>query len=117
MDRGERGAGNAIATMETIPKIVAIQQRVAADTGCAFFNTFEAMGGDGTMQRWYEGKPRLVGGDLIHPTPQGAKIVATAFVDQLQQGYARYRSRNGLQPAATVVNSPLPTPTIGENKH
>jgi lysophospholipase L1-like esterase len=120
MDRGERGAGNAIATMETVPKIVAIQQRVAAETGCAFFNTFQAMGGDGTMQRWYEGKPRLVGGDLIHPTPQGAKIVATAFVEQIQQGYSRYKSRNGLE-------SPSPGPAshaaaqsaapIGENRN
>jgi lysophospholipase L1-like esterase len=98
MDRGERGGGNFIATMATIPKIVAIQRRVAADTGCAFFNTFEAMGGDGTMQRWYEGRPRLVGGDLIHPTPQGAKIVATAFVDQLEAGYARYKARTAPAP-------------------
>ena len=93
MDRGQRGGGNSIETMPTIPKLVAIQQRVAADTGCAFFNTFEAMGGEGTMQRWYESKPRLVGGDLIHPSPAGAKIVATAFVNQLQDGYARYMGR------------------------
>jgi lysophospholipase L1-like esterase len=115
MDRGERGAGNAIATMDTIPKIVDIQRRVAADTGCAFFNTFQAMGGDGTMQRWYEGKPRLVGGDLIHPTPQGAKIVATAFVDQIQQGYTRYKSRIGLQPSATTPSAAQTPSPIGEN--
>ena len=116
MDRGERGAGNAISTMDTIPKIVDIQRRVAADTGCAFFNTFQAMGGEGTMQRWYEGKPRLVGGDLIHPTPQGAKIVATAFVDQIQKGYTRYKSRIGLQPSvATPPVTQAPSP-IGENR-
>ena len=114
MDRGERGAGNAISTMDTIPKIVDIQRRVAADTGCAFFNTFQAMGGDGTMQRWYEGKPRLVGGDLIHPTPQGAKIVATAFVDQIQQGYTRYKSRIGLQPSA--ANAPCGTDTLTDRR-
>jgi lysophospholipase L1-like esterase len=120
MDRGERGAGNAIATMETIPKIVAIQQRVAAETGCAFFNTFQAMGGDGTMQRWYEGKPRLVGGDLIHPTPQGAKIVATAFVEQIQQGYSRYKSRNGLESPSPGPASHAPAQSaapIGENRN
>ena len=93
MDRGQRAGGNGIETMPTIPKLVAIQERVAADTGCAFFNTFQAMGGEGTMQRWYDSKPRLVGGDLIHPSPAGAKIVATAFVDQLEQGYSRYTTR------------------------
>jgi lysophospholipase L1-like esterase len=116
MDRGERGAGNAISTMDTIPKIVDIQRRVAADMGCAFFNTFQAMGGDGTMQRWYEGKPRLVGGDLIHPTPQGAKIVATAFVDQIQQGYKRYKSRIGLDTAAATPSATQATSPIGENR-
>lgn len=115
MDRGERGAGNAVNTMATIPKIVAIQQRVAVDTGCAFFNTFQAMGGDGTMQRWYESKPRLVGGDLIHPTPQGAKIVATAFVEQIEAGYLRYKSRIGLSSSASPTPAaPKPSQT-GEN--
>ena len=71
MDRGQRAGGNSIETMPTIPKLVAIQQRVAADTGCAFFNTFEAMGGDGTMQRWYDSKPRLVGGGPDPSFPRG----------------------------------------------
>ena len=109
MDRGER-SGGGIQTMATIPRLVAIQRRVAADTGCAFFNTFQAMGGDGTMQRWYESKPRLVGGDLIHPSPAGARIVATAFVDQLNQGYARYQARTlkAARPAAPAAISSKP---------
>ncbi len=109
MDRGERGGGNSIETMATIPKLVAIQERVATDTGCAFFNTFEAMGGEGTMQRWYESKPRLVGGDLIHPSPAGAKIVATAFVDQLLQGYGRFEGR--VQPHVAA-----PKPLVGAGR-
>ena len=68
------------------------------------------MGGDGTMQRWYESKPRLVGGDLIHPSPAGAKIVATAFVDQLLQGYARYQGRSGGHPAAPATAVPAAAP-------
>jgi hypothetical protein len=108
MDRGERVGGGAIQTMATIPRIVAIQERVAAETGCGFFNTFEAMGGDGTMQRWYEGKPRLVGGDLIHPSPQGAKIVATDFVKELMDGYERYRKRNA--PQAVAEGKPANSP-------
>ena len=53
MDRGHRVGLDQIETMATIPKIVAIQRRVAAETGCAFFDTFQAMGGEGTMARWY----------------------------------------------------------------
>ena len=70
MDRGEHTA-EGIETMPTIPRIVAIQRRVARETGCGFFDTFSAMGGDGTMARWYAAQPRLVSADLIHPYPAG----------------------------------------------
>jgi lysophospholipase L1-like esterase len=90
MDRGERGDGNSIVTMPAIPAIVKIQQRVAADTGCGFFNTFEAMGGEGTMEKWYDDPPRMVAADLIHPTPQGARIVAQHLTEQLLIGYERW---------------------------
>ena len=93
MDRGERSGIDQIDTMATIPRIVAIQKQVAADTHCAFFDTFNAMGGDGTMSRWYTGKPRLVAADLIHPTPQGASIIAQIFVKNLMQGYDAYKAQ------------------------
>ena len=69
MDRGER-SGDTITTMRAIPEIVAIQQRVAQATGCGFFNTYQAMGGNGTMALWYNRHPPLVGADLIHPSPR-----------------------------------------------
>jgi hypothetical protein len=104
MDRGERSGIDEINTMSTIPRIVAIQKRVASDTHCAFFDTFNAMGGDGTMSRWYNGKPRLVAGDLIHPTPQGASIVAQIFVKNLMQGYESYKGRQGGGTPAAVTS-------------
>ena len=44
MDRGEKAESGKVETIRTIPKIVNIQRRVAAETGCAFFDTFTAMG-------------------------------------------------------------------------
>ena len=105
MDRGERSGIDEINTMATIPRIVAIQKRVAAETGCAFFDTFDAMGGDGTMSRWYGAKPRLVSADLIHPTPQGALVIAQVFVKDLLQGYDAYRKRAGVQTPAAVTQA------------
>ena len=93
MDRGAR-EGDVISTMPAIPKLVGIQQRVAAELGCGFFNTYAAMGGDGTMQRWYDGHPRMVAADLIHPSPQGARIVAQSLTGQLLIGYERYQQRH-----------------------
>jgi lysophospholipase L1-like esterase len=93
MDRGAKGDGDAITTMPAIPKIVAIQRRVAAELGCGFFDTYDAMGGDGTMAAWYNRQPRMVAADLIHPSPQGARIVARLLTGQLLVGYERYLHR------------------------
>jgi len=101
MDRGERSGLDDIETMSTIPEIVAIQRQAAAETHCAFFDTFGAMGASGTMARWYAASPRLVTADLLHPTPQGATIVASLFVEQLSLRYDRWKMQHGIAlPAA-----------------
>jgi lysophospholipase L1-like esterase len=105
MDRGERD-GDQITTMRAIPEIVAIQQRVAEQTGCGFFNTYQAMGGNGTMSRWYSRHPAMVGADLIHPSPQGARIVAQLLTGQLLIGYERYMQTHPVpQPGSTPAIS------------
>jgi lysophospholipase L1-like esterase len=91
MDRGRREPGGEIGTMPGIPRLVALQQQVALETGCAFFNTYLAMGGPGTMGRWYQAEPRLVGGDFIHPMPKGAYIVGNLLYQALTDGYNRYK--------------------------
>ncbi len=93
MDRGRRNGSGEIETMATIPEIVAIQRRVAHETGCAFFDTFRAMGGAGTMARWYAARPRLVSADFIHPYPAGGKQIAVAFTRELALGLNRYKLR------------------------
>jgi len=82
MDRGHQNGGE-IETLPTILRIVDIQRRVAAELDCGFFHTFEVMGGAGTMARWYDS----------HPTSQGARIVAAAFVRELINGLNRYKLR------------------------
>ncbi|MSV30930.1 MAG: hypothetical protein EXQ57_00245 [Bryobacterales bacterium] len=91
MDRGQRMPSGEIETVAPMNRLVALEQRVAAEHGCAFFNTFEAMGGPGTMGRWYLAEPRMVGADLIHPMPAGAKIVGNLLYKSLQDGYRRYK--------------------------
>jgi len=94
MDRGYRAKSGEIETMPTIPEIVAIQRRVARDTGCGFFDTFQAMGGAGTMARWYAAQPRLVSADFIHPYPAGGKQIAAIFARELSRGLDRYKERH-----------------------
>jgi hypothetical protein len=93
MDRGERKTNGEIGTVEAMPRLVDIESKVAAETGVAFFNTFEAMGGEGTMAKWYNGEPRLVGADFIHPMPAGARIVGELLYNALREGYNGYKLR------------------------
>jgi len=93
MDRGKRAGGGKVVTLEAIPKIVEMQQRVARDTGCAFFNMFAAMGGEGTMARWHSGKKHLVGSDFTHPNADGAVTVGVLTYEALIDGYAKYQKR------------------------
>jgi len=93
MDRGQRMTDGEISTVPTIPRLVSMQERAARESGCAFFNTFEAMGGIGTMGRWYGAEPRLVGADFIHPMPAGAKIVGGLLYQALIDGYNKYKLR------------------------
>jgi hypothetical protein len=54
---------------------------------------FEAMGGEGTMARWHEGRKHLVGGDLTHPNGDGAQTVGTLLYMALMENYNGYRER------------------------
>jgi lysophospholipase L1-like esterase len=93
MDRGELKPDGSIGTIETLPRLVSKEKQLAAELGVGFFNTFEAMGGRGTMAKWYAAQPRLVGADYIHPLPAGAKIVGELLYDSLRDGYSEYKIR------------------------
>jgi hypothetical protein len=86
LDRAEFKNG-AISTKPVILDLVAIQRRVAAARGVAFWSIFDAMGGEGSMARWFRARPALAGGDLTHPTPLGAEVIGDMLVDALLGAY------------------------------
>ena len=103
MDRGYKTGPGEIETMPTIPRIVETQRRVARETGCGFFDTYDAMGGEGTMARWYAAQPRLVSADFIHPYPAGGRIIAGIFVREITAGLNRYKLRQTEMRSQRVV--------------
>ena len=104
MDRGTRGPGGSIVTRPMIPKLVAYQRRIAAETGCAFFDTYSAMGGEGTVAKWYEARPRLMGGDFTHPTWQGSEIVGNLISDAIINSYEKYKQQHSSVAEQTTGN-------------
>jgi lysophospholipase L1-like esterase len=93
MDRGQRDSNSRVTTVPTLPRLVEIQRKIAAEMGCAFFNTFQAMGGEGTMARWYDSTPRLVSADFTHPLPAGARKVGVLLDQALESGYRQFKAR------------------------
>ncbi len=93
MDRGERKDDGNLGTVDALPRLVNIESKGAAELGVAFFNTFQAMGGEGTMAKWYNGEPRMVAADFTHPMPAGAKIVGELLYNALRDGYNEYKLR------------------------
>jgi lysophospholipase L1-like esterase len=106
MDRGERNASGQIETVPALQRLVEAERRIAADEGVAFFNTFEAMGGNGTMAKWYAAEPRLVGADFIHPMPAGAKIIGNLLYKAILDSYNRYKTQKYSTRAAHSVALP-----------
>lgn len=93
LDRGERGPGGKIVTRKIIPQIVALQRKTALAHKVGFFNTFEAMGGEGTIGRWVHKKPPLASWDFTHPTLQGADVLGGLIYDALLADFDAYAKR------------------------
>lgn len=90
LDQAQRTERGAIRTMHRVPIIVAAQRRAAAAEGCAFFDTYGAMGGEGAMRRWYRSRPRLSFGDLRHATPAGYRVIGNMLYKALLKGFSDF---------------------------
>lgn len=93
--------GTQIITRPAIPRIVQIHKELAAELGIAYWNIFEAMGGEGAMVRWHNANPRLGAGDFAHPTAEGGEVLGNKFYYALMQGFAAYLQAQGM-PAGTT---------------
>ena len=105
-DRAARLNGK-LTTKTIIPRLVATQRRAALKAGCAFYDTYQAMGGHGSMARWYESKPRLCAGDMTHPNRLGADLLGGGLYRSFVTGLIEYA---GLTMQAKAAGAPLPVP-------
>jgi lysophospholipase L1-like esterase len=92
VDHGYRDAGRIVGN-QMVPKLTAVQRKVALAEGCAFFDTYAAMGGDGAVARWRRAKPPLISGDLAHLTHEGQKVLGHYVYLALMEAYRDYRDR------------------------
>lgn len=90
MDRAEK-RGDTFRSRPVVPKLAALQRKVAGEVGCGYFDTLGAMGGFGSMQTWFQ--RGLGGADLAHPSSAGAEVLGNWVYLALMEGYEAYRAR------------------------
>jgi lysophospholipase L1-like esterase len=86
-------ARNSYVTHKKVPFIVEQLRAVAMENDCAFWDMFQAMGGQNSMPSWVFHEPPLAEKDFIHFTPQGARIVAQMFYKAFIYEYNDYIKR------------------------
>lgn len=79
-DRGQK-VGMDIGSMPTVEALVRVQRNVAVRTGSLFWDTREAMGGDGAAVDWHRRK--LVNSDYVHLNHRGGRELADIFLNSL----------------------------------
>lgn len=90
LDQGERDERGEIVTIKKMPEIVEAQRRVAKAKGCAFYDTFSAMGGLNSVRKWHRSRPRLVTSDFKHATPQGYVVIGDMVYKALLAAFAEH---------------------------
>ncbi len=89
-DRGTH-TSNGIGTMHGVEMLAGYQEKLASETGVAFYNLFLAMGGEGSMGR-------LTGQgcgskDFVHINYKGGKIISKHIFDSFVAGQKNWTNR------------------------
>jgi hypothetical protein len=87
MSRKEKGK---YVSYPNVKKIRDAQRQAAFRAGCAFWDTFEAMGGEHSMPSWVFHDPPLAQKDFTHFTYRGSKLIAKMFYESLMVDYNEY---------------------------
>lgn len=91
-------------TRPRVPRIVEVQRRVSPEFGCAFWDTYRYMGGEGSMHAWVLARPQLGSPDHIHFTARGYVKLGMAFGDALMRAYdAFHLQADPLEPPPAKV--------------
>ena len=95
-----------------VPKLAAAQRKIAHEAGCAYWDTFGAMGGSGAMGIWVQrglGQP-----DLAHPSGAGAEVIGNWIYLALMDAYETFKSRQSGAPAAAPAPAPSSTASASD---
>ncbi len=93
-DRDKRGADGQMHTMGGVKELVQFERKMASDHKVAFWNLYEAMGGDGSIAKMKERKEANL--DYTHINFAGGHYLAQLLFDVLINGKENYGNRTSL---------------------
>ena len=96
-DRDYKDENGEVRTMPGIRNLVRFQQNLAAEEGVAFWNMFEAMGGNESMKALVDAKPSMANYDYTHINVRGGKHLAGLLFEALIYGKEQYDRRRAYE--------------------
>lgn len=84
--------GSHFVSSPNITLIRDAQKKAAFKAGCAFWDLYEAMGGENSMPSWVNAKPALAEKDFTHFNARGAKIIGEMIYNALMSEYLTYKN-------------------------
>lgn len=87
LDRGS-GAADPYTNKGVAGRVNGVLKRLALAEGCAFWDVYNFMGGQGGMAVW--ARSGLGDMDHMHPSPRGAQLLGDSLMDELMRRYAAW---------------------------
>jgi hypothetical protein len=84
-------------TMPGVKNLIRYQQAIAAQSGIAFWNMFDAMGGEESMSKLVHAKPQMANYDYTHINFRGGKRLAGLLFDTMMYGKEQYDRRRAYE--------------------
>ncbi len=85
-----RKEGGRFVSYPNIEKIRDAQRSAALRAGAAFWDCYNAMGGQNSMPAWVYANPPLASKDFVHFSLRGSNLVAEMLYTSLMNEYERY---------------------------
>lgn len=79
--------GSKFVTDPAVIKLIEAQKNIAKEADIAFWNLFDAMGGENSMPMWVDSNPPRAFKDYIHFNDIGAREEAQMLFDELMKKY------------------------------
>ena len=96
-DRDYKTEEGEVKTMPGVKSLIRYQQKIAAESHIAFWNLFEAMGGDESMMELVNANPPKANYDYTHINFRGGRHLAELLYESLIYGKEQYDRRKSYE--------------------